>query len=121
MTTENSAERALHYLIKVTTATIPYEVRGREKMCSELEIAVLEAKVAEHMRKHIWAIEAMKEEGPLGKKEIAAYASPRYKEAVYELAVTAAALEVLRGRIEAAEARIEVWRSMNANQRGPRL
>jgi hypothetical protein len=50
-------------------------------------------------------------------QEVAAYASPQYLQAVNDLVATTQAYEELRAKRDAAKARIEYWRSFNANQR----
>jgi len=118
MVTEERAERALAYLIKITDDT---ELCADGARRSPLAIAVQEALMAEHMRKHVWAIEWQKIEGAQGKRDAEAYASSAYRAAVEEMAASAARLEVLRARINSAKIAIEVWRSQNANRRGPNL
>lgn len=47
-----------------------------------------------------------------------AYASPSYKQAIDNLAQAAQIYEAIRARKDAEQAKIEFWRSYNANQRG---
>lgn len=77
---------------------------------------------SEHMVKVVKALE-MKRYGilPVGAQEREAVASDPYLRAVNEEAMAAGDYERLRALRVAAEARIEVWRSMSANVRSMKL
>lgn len=87
---------------------------------SAAEIAAASADMvrAENMLRVVKAM-AMKTSGEksVAAQEVAAYASPQYLQAVNDLVAATQAYEELRAKRDAARARIEYWRSYNANQR----
>lgn len=90
---------------------------------AETAVKVAEAKaelvIAEHMVKTAKAL-AMRGsgEGAISAQEREALASPQYAEAVERVRVAVFEHEKLKAGREAANARIEFWRSLNANMRG---
>lgn len=73
---------------------------------------------AEAMLRHIKAL-AMKasDERTASGQEREAYASANYSEAIEAVYEASKRFETLKAKREAASARIDLWRSMNANQR----
>lgn len=106
MISEEACEKAVDYLL--TSAKALGEATAR-------------AVSAEHLRKHIWALEMKKHNGPVSAQEREAYASEAYKAAVDEEAIAAAELIVIKAKRDAAKMRIETWRSQQANARDIRL
>jgi len=77
---------------------------------------------AEHMLKHIEALEFKMSEGKSAEARKAdARTSPRYLEAITEDAVAAGEYERLRALREAAALKIEAWRSEQANFRALKI
>jgi hypothetical protein len=87
---------------------------------SAAEIAAAKADLvrAENMLRVTKSL-AMKHSGEksVSAQEREAYASDQYQTAVLDLAKVAGDFEKLRALREAAKAKIEYWRSLNANQR----
>lgn len=87
---------------------------------SAAEIAAAKAELTkrEHMLKVVKAM-AMRQSGEksAAAQEAEAIASPGYQTAIAELCRAEEEYQRLRALREAAEARIEYWRSLNANQR----
>lgn len=77
---------------------------------------------AEHMVKHIEALEFLAATGTSADaKKAAARASERYVNATYEEAVAAGEYETLRSLREAAALKCQVWQSESANHRAMRV
>lgn len=85
---------------------------------AELAAAKAELTKREHMLKVVKAM-SMRQSGEksAAAQEAQALASPAYLSAINELAAAEQAYQELRAMREAAIARIDYWRSMNANQR----
>lgn len=85
---------------------------------AEIGAAKFDLVRCENMLRAVKAL-AMKNSGQnaVSAQERDAYASEAYSNAVNELARAAADYEELRAKRDAAKARIEYWRSLNANQR----
>lgn len=102
-TEQSRASKATEYLIE-----------------SAAEIAASAADLvrAEAMLRVVKAM-AMKSSGEksVAAQEVAAYASPAYLQAINDLVLATKCHEELRAKRDAAKARIEYWRSFNANQR----
>lgn len=85
------------------------------------EVAAAKADVvrAESMLKHTKAL-VMKssEASAISAQERDAYASEEYVQAIDEVFKATHDYEILKARREAAQARIEYWRTLSANQRG---
>src|SRR5262245_4134901 len=78
--------------------------------------------LAEHMVKHIRALEMKKwAELGVGAQEREALASQAYLDAITEEAQAAGAFEEMRSRREAAALKIEAWRSEQANYRAMKI
>lgn len=78
--------------------------------------------LSERMVRHIKALEMKRfSELPISAQEREAYASERYVEAINEEAIAAGEFEKLRALREAAGAKIEAWRSINANYRAMKI
>ena len=103
MTDQSRAARAVEFLVE-----------------SAPEIAKAKAELTkrEHMMKVVRAM-AMRQSGEksAAAQEAEAIASPAYQTAIAELCAAEEEYQRLRALREAAEARIEYWRSLNANQR----
>ena len=82
----------------------------------EIANAKAEKIKAEHMLKAVKAL-VMSEHAtlPVGAQEREAYASKQYRDAVFEIGKTTREYELLHALRVAAEAKIETWRTMNAN------
>ena len=103
MTDQQRAAAAVQYLIDSAT---------------EIAAAKAEMIKADHMRTVVRAMAIRQStESTVGAREAEALTSDAYKEALYSSANAAQAYEELRARREAAHARIDYWRSLNANQR----
>jgi hypothetical protein len=76
---------------------------------------------AEHMLKHIKALEMKRHDLPVSAQEREALASKAYREAIEEEAKAAGAYEVMRSLREAAALKIEAWRSEQANFRAMKI
>ena len=74
-------------------------------------------KALEHSFKTIVATEFMKATGAQGEREKIAHASPAYREHNEKYQNAVADYELLANKRKRAELTIEVWRSLNANQR----
>jgi len=77
-----------------------------------------QAVLTEKMVKHVRALEMKKySELPVSAQEREAQASDAYKQAIYAEAVAAGEFEKMRALREAASAKIDCWRSEQANLR----
>jgi hypothetical protein len=77
---------------------------------------------ASHMVKHIKALQMMASDASsVAKAEMEAYASEAYVEAITEDAIAAGELRKLLSLRQAAELRIEIWRSQGATLRATRI
>ena len=87
-------------------------------MAAEYGSARADAARAENMLR-VTKLFVMKSSGEnaISAQERDAYASAEYRKAVDEVFEATRDMEVLKARIEAAKAVIEVWRSLNAGQR----
>ena len=104
--TDDAASDALEWLVKNAKAL------GKAK-----EQAVL----AESMTKRVKALEMARSEAKtVAEKERDALASDAYLKAIKEEAEAAGAYETLRALKDAAIARVEAWRSLQATQRSIR-
>ena len=103
VTDQSRAARAVDYLLE-----------------SAPEIAAARAELTkrEHMMKVVRAM-AMRQSGEksAAAQEVEAISSPAYQNAIAELCAAEEEYQKLRALREAASARIEYWRSLNANQR----
>lgn len=99
MISQDEAEAASEYL------------RDRAKLYGTLRGHMRYAN--ENLRR-VKAIEMMKLTGGVGERETQALASDAYGQALYDLREAEAAYETERALRDAAEFRIEVWRSQNA-------
>jgi hypothetical protein len=83
-----------------------------------LHSAVLEARNAENLLKHVKAIEMKRfNQLPITGQEREAYASENYKTALERDAKAAADLVILRAKIDSAKTVIDVWRTESATER----
>jgi hypothetical protein len=80
-----------------------------------------EAVTAEHMLKHIVALEMKKHEGSAAAQEREAKASEAYFRALTHDAVCAGELAKMKALREAASAKIEAWRTASSNFRSMRI
>lgn len=80
------------------------------------------AVLSDHMVKHVKAI-AMKLHGelPVSAQEREALASEQYKKAIEEAAAASGVFETMKSLREAAQSKIEVYRSSSANYRAMKL
>ncbi len=87
------------------------------------EIGVAKGRVTEtnHMLKVVKAIEMKRLDGPVSKAETLALASDAYKQAVEDDIEATVKFETLRSLREAASAKIECWRSQEANFRSMKI
>lgn len=107
LVTDNELERALDWL------------RDNAKEIGE---AKRQAIITERMVRHIRALEMKKySELPVSAQEREALASDRYKQACYDEAVAAGKFEEMRALREAAQLKIEAWRSEQANYRSMKV
>jgi hypothetical protein len=74
-----------------------------------------------HMLKAVKAIEMKRHDGPVSKAEMMALASDAYRQAIQDDVEATVAFETLRSLREAASAKIECWRSQEANLRSMKL
>ena len=104
---DKSMERALHWM---------------HEHAAKMGQAKEESVLASHMVKHVLHLEMKKSnEKTAAGKERDAYASDAYKKAIIEDAKKAGALEVMRSMREAQAAKIEAWRSEQANFRSMKI
>lgn len=102
--TEEDAEKATQYLVE---SAYPFgEAQARETKATA-------------MLRHVKAL-AMKNSGEtaIGAQEREAYASQAYLNAIDELELATLESRKLRAAREAAEVRVDFWRSVNARARG---
>lgn len=104
--TEEQVEKALNYL------------RDSAQRIGEL---TADARMREHMLKHIKALEMKKSEGPISAQERDALASEAYFKGLNDDAAAASALAVERALREAAAMKIEVWRTQSSNWRSMKI
>lgn len=99
MIPDDDAEKATEYLRD--RAALIGQLRGRVKF-------------AEGNLRRVKALQMMETEGGLGERETRAYASEQYLDALNELREAEAEYETERAYREAAQYRIEVWRSQTS-------
>lgn len=99
---DEEADAALHYLISTAA-----------KVGKALETRLY----AEHMLKHYAAIEFIKHSGSAGEREAKARASEKYKEAALEAAIAAGEHQKLLAARDAAQTRIDMWRTQQSSIR----
>lgn len=107
MITEEEVEKAIHYL--VNSAGKAAEARANRLVVEEYRKVIK----AELMKRNA--------ELPLGAQEREAYADPAYKAHLEAIREAVKADESFRFLREAAAAKIEAWRSQQANQRAQRV
>lgn len=81
-----------------------------------------QAVLTEHMIRHVKAL-AMKHSGEsaVSAQEREAYASQQYLDAINRCADAAGKFETMKSLREAADSKIEAWRSMGANYRAMKI
>ncbi|MGB2075075.1 MAG: hypothetical protein ACPHYE_07605 [Henriciella sp.] len=88
-------------------------------------LALAEAKgaqvSAQHLLKHVLAVEMCKHDGPISKADMLAKASQAYVDAIDREMNATIEYEKLRGLINAADKKIEVWRTQESNVRAGKL
>lgn len=99
---DEEADAALHYLIS-TAAKVGSALRDRVE--------------AEHMLKHYTAIEYLKADGPASTREAIARASEKFKEYATKAAVAAGEHQKLLAARDAAQTRIDMWRTQQSSIR----
>lgn len=104
MITEDDIERAVDFL---------------RDSAPKIGIARADYNFTEAMLRHVKAL-AMKEcdENAVSAQEREAYASARYKQAIDDYRKATMDFETLKAQREGAIAKIDAWRSLNANLRG---
>ena len=82
-------------------------------------VGVLRARVKglEYQRKVIYGLAFLDATGTVGEREATAYASSTYRAFVEDYENAVAECETMAAKRKRAELTIEVWRSLNANQR----
>jgi hypothetical protein len=105
--TEQDAEKAVQWLIESAGAVA--KARSERWRAEEMLKPTKALLMAEHLDK------------PVSAQEREALKSPRYQEAIDRAAAAIEADELNRARIKAAEMKVEVWRSMQANLRATRV
>ena len=103
MITDESIERALDWLRD--KAPVIAQARANRIYAEEYRKTMKATIMAEHKDK------------PIGAQEREAYAAPRYVEHLEAIREAVREDEEMRWTMTAAEARIEAWRSMQANER----
>lgn len=103
MISDNDIERAVHYL--ASNARNAAKARAERAYVEEYRKTVKAQLMREHSNE------------PLGAQEREAYADPRYIQHLQAIKEAVEADEYNRWMMSAAEAKIEAWRSQQANQR----
>lgn len=103
--TDEQAEAAVDYLRDTA--------KDYGKACGRL--AYLEGNL--RRVKALMMVESQRAGGTIADREAAAYASEAYREALEQLENATADKETIRAYRDAAEAKFEMWRSVNSNKR----
>ena len=106
MITQDDVEKALDYLAK--SAKEYAEAKGRRVWLEE-------------RRKIVKAAGFSEAEGTAGERESAAYLAGDYKQCIDDLRDAVVAEETMRAYRVAAEARVEVWRSLESSRRAANI
>lgn len=105
--TEADAEKAVQWLIDAAAAIA--KTRAERWRCEEMLKPTRALLMAEHAGL------------PVSAQEREALADPRYQAAIDRAAAAIEADELNRARVKAAEMKVDVWRSQQANLRGARV
>ncbi len=105
--TESDAEKAVQWLIENAQAIA--DARSERWKAEEMLKPTKALLMAEHADK------------PVNAQEREALSSPRYQQAIERAAEAVRADELNRALVKAAEMKVEVWRSMQANLRATRV
>lgn len=99
MITEEEADRAVDYL------------RDSAQQCGQARASMV---YREASLRRVKSLEMLANEGSLGDREARAYASDQYREAVEAFRDATAEYETIRAYREAAQYKIEAWRTMTS-------
>jgi hypothetical protein len=105
--TEQDAERAVQWLIDAAQGIA--KTRAERWRAEEMLKPTRALLMAEHAAK------------PVNAQEREALSDPRYQAAIDRAAAAIEADELNRARVKAAEMKVDVWRSQQANLRGARV
>ena len=104
--TTEEVDRALHFIRDNSLALA--EAKGAQVS-------------AQHMLKHVLAVEMCKHDGPISKADMLAKASDAYVAAIDREVQATIEYEKLKSLMNAADKKIEVWRSHEATFRNLKL
>jgi hypothetical protein len=110
-----------HHRVIVSEASVERSLDFLRDNAQALGEAKERMVLAARMREHVLALEMKKHDGSAASQEREARASAAYHKAILEEAKAAGAFEQMKALREAASARIECWRSEQANFRSMKL